>query len=105
MSDSHCAPGKKVVYFQISIATIEKVDALLYDHFRGKRQKGRRNDLIEELLLLWIREEERRTGTKAETLVAAIKEQGGALAPPPPPQSISPHARAKPEEEVQDGNS
>lgn len=73
MSDSYCAPGKKVAYFQISISVIERVDALLYDHFRGKRQKGRRNDLVENLLTLWIREEERRQGVSSELLAETIK--------------------------------
>lgn len=79
MSDSHCAPGKKVAYFQISISVIERVDALLYDHFRGKRQKGRRNDLVENLLTLWIREEERRQGVSSEILAETIKAQRDAL--------------------------
>jgi hypothetical protein len=74
MSDSHCAPGKKVVYLQISISTIERVDALLYDQFRGKRQKNKRNDLVEELLKLWIREEERRRGISSDILAETIRE-------------------------------
>lgn len=55
---------------------MRRVDALLWDSYLGRRTYGKRNELVENLLELWVRQQERERGVSADELVKVIAEQG-----------------------------
>lgn len=75
MGSNNCTATRAEIYIRLPRRLIAKIDALLHNPFRGKREYGRRNELVENLLELWVRQEEGRRGVTADALVRVIEEQ------------------------------